>query len=103
MDGLLKLEGSKPDQFKRFVSATAASCPEDFEDEYQAFQAFYREVRNPLVHDGKSYDELGRHRRTDLIYLQSLIGRILTNLAAFASEDFKKCWERYMLHNKNGL
>ncbi|HUT88189.1 MAG TPA: hypothetical protein VMY37_01715 [Thermoguttaceae bacterium] len=93
MDGCLTPETSTSGDFKKFVAISAAGGPSGYEAEYATFRQFYQEVRNPLVHHGKTYGQLGRNRRDDLFYLQGLIFRVLENLTKSATEDFKTYWQ----------
>ena len=93
MDGCLTPESSKDsNDFKKFVGMAAGGGASGFRREYEGFRDFYSDVRNPLVHHGKQYAELGRDRRRDLIYLQGLIHLVLENLTTSADEQFYAFW-----------
>jgi hypothetical protein len=93
MDGCLAPDNSHSGDFKKFVAMAASQSRAGYAAELDRFTKFYREVRNPLVHHGKSYEELGRDRRLDLFYLQGLLHVILEHLAKSAAEDYNNYWQ----------
>jgi len=93
MDGCLTPDNSNPGDFKKFIGMAASGSSAGYRAQYEKFWQFYREVRNPLVHHGKSYAQLARDRRLDLFYLQGLLHLILENLTKSATEDFHTYWQ----------
>ena len=61
----------------------------------ETFIKFYREVRNPMVHHGKSYSELGRHRKKDLLYIQRIIAGLLLSLSKYRHLEFVEFWHQH--------
>ena len=96
LDGILTRENSTSKQFKKFIGVSASTNPADFQGQYDEFCGFYANVRNPLVHHGRSYTDLGRNRKTDLLYLQSLVARLLESMVGDAQEPFEAHWQRKM-------
>lgn len=94
MDGCLAPDDSKSGEFKKFVAMAASQSPAGYAAQLKRFKNFYQDVRNPLVHHGKSYEELDRDRRLDLFYLQGLLHLVLENLAKSAAEDYNHFWHR---------
>jgi len=93
MDGCLAPDNSHSGDFKKFVAMAASQSPAGYAAELDRFKDFYRDVRNPLVRHGKTYEQLARDRRLDLFYLQGLLHLILENLAKSASEDYNNYWQ----------
>jgi hypothetical protein len=93
MDGCLTPDNSRSSDFKKFVAMAYSGSPSGYRLQLDKFGQFYREVRNPLVHDGRSYAQLGRDRRLDLFYLQGLLHLVLENLTKSANEDFDTYWQ----------
>jgi hypothetical protein len=96
LDGILTPENSTSNQFKNFVGVSASSNSANFRRQYDQFCDFYKNVRNPLVHQGKSYADLRRNRKPDLLYLQSLVWSLLDSMIGDAHEVFEVHWQRKM-------
>jgi len=89
LDGLLTLEDSKSQQFKEAVEFWLRDIS------MEKFSNFYRDVRNPLVHRGFSYEELGRNRQKDLLYIQRIVALLLTNLMPYRNMNFNEFWKKH--------
>jgi hypothetical protein len=97
MDGYLTPANCRDaKQFRQFIGVSASKSSNGYELEYKRFDDFYKSVRDPLVHHGKSYRDLKRTRKIDLLYLQGLIFSILTNLMPLAAEPFQDVWDSQM-------
>lgn len=96
LDGILTTEKSTPKQFKKFIGVSVSNNPADFQRQYDRFCDFYTNVRNPLVHHGKTYTDLRRDRKPDLLYLQSLVAGLLDSMVGDAHEPFAAHWQRKM-------
>ncbi len=96
LDGILTTEKSTSTQFKKFIGVSASNNTADSQRQYKRFCEFYANVRNPLVHHGKSYVDLGRDRKPDLLYLQSLVAGLLESMVGDAHEAFDAHWQRKM-------
>lgn len=96
LDGILTTDNSTSTQFKKFIGVSASTNQTDFQRQYDKFRDFYANVRNPLVHHGKSYAELRRQRKPDLLYLQGLVAGLLDAMVGDAHEPFDAHWQRKM-------
>ena len=96
LDGILTPENSNSGQFKKYIAVSVTNNTSAFQSEYDKFKAFYRDVRNPLVHHGKSYGDLGRDCGSDLRYLQFLFAGLMDTLAPHANTDFDVHWAQKM-------
>ncbi|MCX7388665.1 MAG: hypothetical protein NTX48_18540 [Planctomycetales bacterium] len=104
LDGILTPEGLKDaKKFRKFIGVSASMHSADFQRQYDRFCEFYATVRNPLVHDGKSYPDLCRDRKSDLLYLQSLVAGLLASMLRDAHEAFGAHWARKMAMAKTSL
>lgn len=95
MDGLLTPENCGSDRFKAAIGKWLADDHSSQAHERDTFAKFYKEVRNPMVHRGKSYEELGRDRKTDLLYLQGIVSRLLTRLSKHRQMAFSEFWRQH--------
>jgi hypothetical protein len=97
LDGLLTRENCSAARFKAAIGKWLAddATPEACERERDKFATFYKDVRNPLVHRGKSYEQLGRDRKADLLYLQDLVSRLLARLSQYRQLEFSAFWTQH--------
>ncbi len=95
MDGLLTPEKCASDRFKAAIGKWLADDPSLQARDRDTFAKFYEEVRNPMVHRGKSYEELGRNRKTDLLYLQGIVSRLLERLSKHRQLEFAEFWRQH--------
>ena len=103
LDGILTPKKSWTWEFKEFIGVSASMKSADFQGQYDRFCKFYDEVRNPLVHHGRSYSDLRRDRKSDLLYLQSLVAGLLKSMVPFAHESFDEHWDGKMVLAKTWL
>jgi hypothetical protein len=95
MDGLLTPENCGSDCFKAAIGKWLADDQSLQAREHDSFAKFYKDVRNPMVHRGKSYEELGRDRKTDLLYLQEIVSRLLERLSKHRQMEFSEFWRQH--------
>ena len=95
LDGLLTPENCYSDKFKSAIGKWLGGNATHQASEHENFAKFYEEVRNHLVHRGKSYEQLGRDRKADLFYLQGVISRLLTRLSQYRQLEFSAFWKQH--------
>lgn len=95
LDGLLTPENCGSDQFKAAIGKWLADDATAQARERDDFAKFYKEVRNPLVHRGKLYEQLGRNRKADLLYLQGIVSKLLNRLSKHRQLKFSAFWMQH--------
>ncbi|SHN81569.1 hypothetical protein [Desulfitobacterium chlororespirans] len=92
LDGLLTPSRAQSDEFKKAVAKLISDDAYSYSSELARFRDYYKNVRNSFVHHGLSYEELGRNRKKDLHYIQSLVVRLLYKLVEKRNEKFDSYW-----------
>lgn len=95
IDGLLTPENCNSNEFKSAIGKWLSNDPSIQANARENFVKFYKEVRNPMVHHGKSYSQLGRNRKEDLLYIQRIIARLLLSLSKYRHLEFAEFWHQY--------
>ena len=96
LEGLLTPENCSTSKFKTTIGKFLSDDSRHQKCENDTFAKFYKEVRNPMVHRGKSYEQLGRDRKTDLMYLQGIVAKLLERLSKYRRSDFSEFWRQYV-------
>lgn len=92
LDGLLTPSRAQSEEFKKAVAKLISNDTDSYNNELTKFRDYYKNVRNNFVHHGFSYEELGRNRKNDLHYIQSLVVRLLYKLVGLRNEKFDLYW-----------
>ncbi|MEL7657021.1 MAG: hypothetical protein AAGU75_14070 [Bacillota bacterium] len=92
LDGLLTPSRAQSEEFKKAVAKLISKDADSYNNELTKFRDYYKNVRNSFVHHGLSYEELGRNRKKDLLYIQTLVVRLLYALVGKRNEKFDSYW-----------